>query len=169
MGRPARARRGPRTPWASARWPASASGDSARLCVALAERAAARAEQDADPGAYLISDNGMMIGPMGASGAPLTYTYREHGGIEALAGRVGLSPATLSRLAAIERSLGGRPGLPQRPGPLAGHHRPERPPADPQAQRRRGWRSTTAAPRCTARAARPGSTAWPSPQPWMPA
>ncbi|GAA2538001.1 hypothetical protein GCM10010435_01510 [Winogradskya consettensis] len=87
-------------------------GDSARVCVALAERAAARAEQDADPGAYLISDNGMMIGPMGASGVPLTYTYREHGGIEALAARVGLSPATLSRLAAIERSLGGRPVSP---------------------------------------------------------
>jgi len=83
-------------------------GASARLCVALAERAAARAEQDADPGAYLISDNGMMIGPMGASGIPLSYTYREHGGIEALAGRVGLSPATLSRLAAIERGLSGR-------------------------------------------------------------
>jgi hypothetical protein len=87
-------------------------GASARLCVALAERAAARAEQDADPGAYLISDNGMMIGPMGASGVPLTYTWREHGGIEALAGRAGLSPATLSRLAAIERTLAGRPVSP---------------------------------------------------------
>jgi hypothetical protein len=87
-------------------------GDSARLCVTLAERAAARAEQDAEPGAYLISDNGMMIGPMGAGGTPLAYTYREHGGIEALAGRVGLSPATLSRLAAIERNLGGRPVSP---------------------------------------------------------
>ncbi|MEU7907318.1 transcriptional regulator [Actinoplanes sp. NPDC049118] len=83
-------------------------GDSARACVALAERAAARAGQDADPGAYLISDNGAVIGPMGASGPPLAYTYREHGGIEALAGRAGLSPATLSRLAAIERSLAGR-------------------------------------------------------------
>jgi len=86
-------------------------GDSARLCVALAERAAARAEQDADPGAYLIS-GGMMIGPMGATGVPLAYTYREHGGIEALAGRAGLSPATLSRLAAIERGLAGRPVSP---------------------------------------------------------
>ena len=87
-------------------------GDSARLSVTLAERAAARAEQDADPGAYLISDTGMMIGPMGATGVPLTYTYRQHGGIEALAGRVGLSPATLSRLAAIERNLAGRPVSP---------------------------------------------------------
>jgi hypothetical protein len=87
-------------------------GDSARLCVALAERAAARAEQDADPGAYLISGTGMMIGPMGATGVPLAYTYREHGDIEALAGRAGLSPATLSRLAAIERGLAGRPVSP---------------------------------------------------------
>ena len=39
---------------------------------------------------------------------PLAFTYREHGGLEALAGRVGLSPATLSRLAAIERTLAGR-------------------------------------------------------------
>jgi hypothetical protein len=84
-------------------------GASARLSVALAERAAARAEQDADPGAYLFTGDGMTIGPMGASAAPLTYTYREHGEIERLAGRAGLSPATLSRLAAIERNLDGQP------------------------------------------------------------
>ncbi|MEU8660133.1 MarR family transcriptional regulator [Actinoplanes philippinensis] len=84
-------------------------GASARLSVTLAERAAARAEQDADPGAYLFTGDGMTIGPMGAPAAPLTYTYREHGEIERLAGRAGLSPATLSRLAAIERNLGGQP------------------------------------------------------------
>jgi hypothetical protein len=84
-------------------------GASARLSVALAERAAARAEQDADPGAYLFTGDGMTIGPMGAAAAPLTYTYREHGEIERLAGRAGLSPATLSRLAAIERNRDGRP------------------------------------------------------------
>jgi hypothetical protein len=84
-------------------------GASARLSVTLAERAAARAEQDADPGAYLFTGDGMTIGPMGASAAPLTYTYREHGEIERLAVRAGLSPATLSRLAAIERNLDGQP------------------------------------------------------------
>jgi hypothetical protein len=84
-------------------------GASARTCVALAERAAARAEQDAAPGAYLIEDSGMMIGPMGVTSAPLTYTYRDHGGLEALAGAAGLSPATLSRLTAVERSLADRP------------------------------------------------------------
>ncbi|GAA3342738.1 hypothetical protein GCM10020358_38830 [Amorphoplanes nipponensis] len=86
-------------------------GDSARLCVTLAERAAARAEQDRGPGAYLIS-GGMVIGPIGAAGPPLAYAYREHGALEALAGRAGLSPATLSRLAAIERRLAGRPVTP---------------------------------------------------------
>jgi len=84
-------------------------GASARSCVALAERAASRAEQDAGPGAYLISEDGVVIGPMGATGGPLKFTYRDHGGIEELAGRVGLSPATLSRLAALERKLGNRP------------------------------------------------------------
>jgi hypothetical protein len=84
-------------------------GGSARSCVDLAERAATRAEQDSAPGAYLMTEEGVVIGPMGASGARLAYTYREHGGIEQLAGRVGLSAATLSRLAALERSLGDRP------------------------------------------------------------
>jgi hypothetical protein len=83
-------------------------GGTARQSVTLAERAATRAGQDAQPGAYLFTDTGMTIGPMGASGIPLTYTYREHGGLETLAGRVGLSPATLSRLAAVERSLAGK-------------------------------------------------------------
>ncbi|GAA0809479.1 hypothetical protein Sya03_44520 [Spirilliplanes yamanashiensis] len=85
-------------------------GASARICVALAERAAARAEQDDVPGAYLIEDSGVMIGPMGGAGPALSFTYREHGtGLEALAGRARLSPATLSRLAALERSLAGQP------------------------------------------------------------
>jgi hypothetical protein len=83
-------------------------GGTARQSVTLAERAAARAGQDSQPGAYLFTGSGMTIGPMGATGVPLTYTYREHGGLETLAGRVGLSPATLSRLAAVERSLAGK-------------------------------------------------------------
>jgi DNA-binding transcriptional ArsR family regulator len=82
---------------------------SARLAVTLAEQAAARAERDT---AYLLTDDGITIGPMGASTGPLTWTHREHGGLEDLAARVGLSPATLSRLAAVERSLGGRPVSP---------------------------------------------------------
>jgi hypothetical protein len=86
-------------------------GDSARVSVTLAERAAARAGQDAGPGAYLVAGD-MLIGPMGAAGVPLAHPYREHGELETLAGRAGLSPATLSRLAAVERTLGGRPVSP---------------------------------------------------------
>ncbi|MFC7531271.1 transcriptional regulator [Actinoplanes sp. GCM10030250] len=87
-------------------------GSSARRSVALAEQAADRAERDGIPAAYLITDDGVMIGPMGTSGPTLTYTYRQHGGLETLATRAGLSPATLSRLAALERSLAGRPVSP---------------------------------------------------------
>ena len=87
-------------------------GASARLSVALAERAAARAEQDAEPGAWLLTGDGVTIGPMGSAGAPLTYRYRAHGHIATLAERAGLSPITLLRLAAVERTLGGRPVSP---------------------------------------------------------
>ena len=83
-------------------------GATARLSVTLAEQAATRAEQDSGPAAYLFTDDGMTIGPMGVAAAPLTYAHRGHGELATLAGRAGLSPATLSRLAAVERSLGGR-------------------------------------------------------------
>jgi hypothetical protein len=78
---------------------------SGRLSVGLAEQAAGRAEPDT---AYLFTDDGVTIGPMGATAAPLTYAHRDHGGLAGLAERTGLSPVTLSRLAAVERSLGGR-------------------------------------------------------------
>ncbi|MEJ3748826.1 helix-turn-helix domain-containing protein [Actinomycetes bacterium KLBMP 9797] len=85
-------------------------GASARTCVQLAEWAAARAEQEDMPAAYLVEDSGVVIGPMSGSAASLAFTYRDHGGdLEGLARRAGLSAATLSRLAALERSLGGRP------------------------------------------------------------
>jgi len=84
-------------------------GGSARLCVALAERAAARAESEGSPCGYLIQDSGVIIGPMSQDGRPVEFTYRNHGThLEHLAGRVGLSPATLSRVVAIERGLRGR-------------------------------------------------------------
>lgn len=84
-------------------------GASARTCVRLAEQAAARAEADNPSCGYLIDDGGVMIGPLESAGAPLAYTYREHGGeVDELARRVGLSAATLSRLAALERAVEGR-------------------------------------------------------------
>ncbi|GAA1970683.1 hypothetical protein [Amycolatopsis minnesotensis] len=83
-------------------------GDSARTCIALAERAAARAEAERQPSGYLIEDSGVIIGPMGREGRPVEFTYRDHDThIEELAREVGLSPATLSRLAGIERGLAG--------------------------------------------------------------
>ncbi|MBF9131738.1 MarR family transcriptional regulator [Plantactinospora sp. S1510] len=84
-------------------------GVSARSCLHLAERAATRAEQEETPSAYLIEDSGVIIGPMSPAGSSVAFTYREHGvELERLAGEVGLSAATLSRLAAIERTLDGR-------------------------------------------------------------
>jgi hypothetical protein len=95
-------------------------GASARLSVSLAERAATRAEQDSGPGAYLFTSDGMTIGPMGAAAAPLIYTYRAHGALEDLAERAGLSAVTLSRLAAVERGLDGRPLSPSELARLLG-------------------------------------------------
>jgi DNA-binding MarR family transcriptional regulator len=81
-------------------------GASARSCLHLAERAVARAEQEESPSAYLVEDGGVIIGPMSPAGAAVAFTYREHGAaLERLAGEVGLSAATLSRLSAIERAL----------------------------------------------------------------
>ncbi|GIF03485.1 winged helix-turn-helix domain-containing protein [Actinoplanes siamensis] len=87
-------------------------GASARSSVALAEQAADRAERDGYTTGYLITEDGVMIGPIGAAGPPLAYTYRAHGGLEELAARSGLSAATMSRLAALENSLAGRPITP---------------------------------------------------------
>jgi DNA-binding MarR family transcriptional regulator len=81
--------------------------------VLLAERAAARAEQEHGPCGYLIDDSGVIIGPMGPSRTSLTFAYREHGaGLEELAKQAGLSAATLSRLAALEQATNGRPIAP---------------------------------------------------------
>lgn len=87
-------------------------GESARRSVQLAERAAVRAEQDGGGCAYLI-DGGLIIGPMEGAAKRLTFTYREHEDkLEDLARSVGLSPVTLSRLTAIDRTLGARPVSP---------------------------------------------------------
>ena len=85
-------------------------GLSARNSVLLAERAAVRAEQEGGPCAYLIEDSGLIIGPMGPAREPLAFSYREHGNdLEQLARTVGLSPATISRLVALEHELEDRP------------------------------------------------------------
>jgi len=82
-------------------------GVSARNCVLLAERAVMRAEREDSPAGYLIEDSGLVIGPMTPARSLLEYRgHRE--GFEDLAGTVGLSATTLSRLAALEHSLDGR-------------------------------------------------------------
>lgn len=92
-------------------------GVSARQCVLLAEQAAERAELERGPCGYLIEDSGLIIGPMGparepapSDREPLAFSYRGHGdGLELLARSVGLSPATVSRLVAVEHELADRP------------------------------------------------------------
>ena len=87
-----------------------AIGTSARRCVASAQLAADRAESEAGSAGFLLSDDGLTIGPLGsATGPPLEYSYRdEGGGLATLAALARLSPATMSRLAALERTLDGR-------------------------------------------------------------
>jgi hypothetical protein len=85
-------------------------GSSARKSVLLAEHAAVRAEQEGAGCAYLMGDHGLIVGPMARETRRLEFTFREHGGeVERLAGEVGLSAATVSRLAALDRKLEARP------------------------------------------------------------
>lgn len=92
-------------------------GSSARKCVLLAERAAAQAEQYGAPCGFLVDEDGLMVGPLRPGATPLSFTYREHGAdLERLARRAGLSAVTMSRLAALDRKLAGKP---LSPGDLA--------------------------------------------------
>lgn len=92
-------------------------GSSARKCVVLAEAAVAHAEQTGAPCGFLMDEDGLMVGPLSAGSTPLRFTYRDHGpDLERLARRAGLSAATISRLAALDRNLAGRP---LSPGDLA--------------------------------------------------
>ncbi|MGW0581959.1 MarR family transcriptional regulator [Streptomyces sp. NPDC002920] len=92
-------------------------GPSARTSVVLAERAAVRAESENRPCGYLMEDSGLVIGPIGpggqsagqVGGQPPARPRRDQGDrMRELARTVGLSPATLSRLAAIEHDVAGR-------------------------------------------------------------
>jgi hypothetical protein len=92
-------------------------GSSARKCVLLAERAAAQAEHYGAPCGCLMDEDGLMVGPLRPGATPLSFTYREHGAdLERLARKAGLSAATISRLAAVDRKLAGKP---LSPGDLA--------------------------------------------------
>jgi hypothetical protein len=92
-------------------------GSSARKCVVLAETAVAQAEQTGAPCGFLMDEDGLMVGPLRPGAMPLSFTYREHGvDLERLARRAGLSAATISRLAALDRKQAGKP---LSPGDLA--------------------------------------------------
>ncbi len=83
----------------------------------LAEKAAAQAEQYGAPCGCLMDEDGLMVGPLRPGATPLSFTYREHGAdLEKLARKAGLSAATISRLAAVDRKLAGKP---LSPGDLA--------------------------------------------------
>jgi DNA-binding MarR family transcriptional regulator len=85
--------------------------------VVLAEKAVAQAEQTGAPCGFLMDEDGLMVGPLRPGATPLSFTYREHGAdLERIARQAGLSAATISRLAALDRKLAGRP---LSPGDLA--------------------------------------------------
>lgn len=85
-------------------------GSSARTCVQLAEQAAARAEAAGGGCAFLLSDDGTALGPIGHEATDrLAFSYRDDGTLGRLATISGLSPQTISRLAAFERNTAGRP------------------------------------------------------------
>ncbi|WP_084517358.1 hypothetical protein [Microtetraspora niveoalba] len=87
-------------------------GESARDSVRHAEMAVRRAMAEGGDTGYLMSEDGLIIGPMGAAATPLRYAFKaddrtDDGGLRELAGRTGLGVSTLSRLGDLERRLDG--------------------------------------------------------------
>lgn len=96
-------------------------GTSVRAGIALAERAAVRAEAEPNSCGFVIHDGGVIIGPIGGSGRRAEFAYRDHSAeLESLAREVGLSATTLSRLVALERELRGRAVSPSELATLLG-------------------------------------------------
>ncbi|RRO20449.1 transcriptional regulator [Saccharopolyspora rhizosphaerae] len=96
-------------------------GASVRAGIALADRAAVRAEAEPYSCGFVIQDSGVIIGPIGGNGRRAEFSYRDHGAeVERLAHEVGLSPATLSRLESVERELHGRAVTPSELATLLG-------------------------------------------------
>ncbi|WP_405394160.1 hypothetical protein [Microbispora hainanensis] len=87
-------------------------GESVRDSVRHAEMAVRRAMAEGGDAGYLMTEDGLVIGPIGVATDPLRYTYKadertDDRGLRQLAGRVGLGVSTLSRLADLERRLDG--------------------------------------------------------------
>ncbi|MEV4648171.1 hypothetical protein [Saccharopolyspora sp. NPDC049357] len=96
-------------------------GASVRAGIALAERAAVRAEAEPHSCGFVIQDSGVIIGPIGGAGRRTEFAYRDHSAeLERMAREVGLSPTTLSRLVSLERELRGRAVSPSELATLLG-------------------------------------------------
>ena len=84
-------------------------GESGRGSIRCAEQAAQLAADHPSPCAYLLTENGVVIGPMGAQASkPPQYIFRSDDHVlAALTRRTGLGLSALTRLIAVERQLGG--------------------------------------------------------------
>ncbi|WP_283137710.1 hypothetical protein [Rhizohabitans arisaemae] len=87
-------------------------GESVRDSVRHAEMAVRRAIAEGGDTGYLMTEGGLVIGPMGTATGLSRYAYKtddrtDGGGLRELSQAVGLGVSTLSRLADLERRLDG--------------------------------------------------------------
>lgn len=83
-------------------------GNSARHSVEYAEAAVKRAAREGVACGYLLTEDGVVIGPIGGDGgvASPQHFRTDNGAVAGLARRVGLSIGTVSRLLEFERKVG---------------------------------------------------------------
>jgi hypothetical protein len=83
-------------------------GNSARHSVEYAEAAVKRASREGGSCGYLLTEDGVVIGPIGSDGelAAPQHFRTDNGAVAGLARKVGLSIGTLSRLLEYERKVG---------------------------------------------------------------
>jgi hypothetical protein len=86
-------------------------GETARKSVEFAEAAARHATEAGAGTAYLVSEDGVVIGPMSVDGgrAPQYRLSMENSRITHLADRLGLGVDTVARLVALEQEASGEP------------------------------------------------------------
>lgn len=86
-------------------------GETARKSVEFAESAARRAAEAGPGTAYLLSEDGVIIGPMSvdADRVPQYRLGMENSSITHLADKLGLGVDTVARLVALEQEAGGEP------------------------------------------------------------
>lgn len=86
-------------------------GETARKSVEFAENATRLAAADGAGTAYLVSEDGVVIGPMSVDGeqAPRYQLSTDNSQVAGLAHRLGLGVDTVARLIALEQDAGGQP------------------------------------------------------------